>query len=309
MSLVVVAAVGRSPALSSKASKPTGFTLVELLVVIGIIAVLVSLLLPALNKAKEAANRTYCLSNLHQVGIFLNQYAVNSKGKLPIYVIGGTGWYGYHAYFRQRAQGWDTYTGLGLMAPAGVIRGAGGESTEDGKVFYCPASVGDSYEDRNFDTRVGSSTDAWNPWIGLPGTATRLSYTMRPEYYVPDSNTTVDGVAYPAARWDMINTSASTNVWLDDQNPPHRAIFPTARDFTDKSGSAIVTDLTDQVANRAQVHKGARNALFADWSARTIPIGIIKDILARMDKEDATNINGRPARRAHFDLWRAMDTY
>src|ERR1700761_4566297 len=57
-----------------------GFSLVELLVVIGIVAVLISMLLPALNKARQQTKRIQCASNLKQCGVYLLMYAQDNKG-------------------------------------------------------------------------------------------------------------------------------------------------------------------------------------------------------------------------------------
>ena len=59
------------------------FTLVELLVVIGIIAVLIAILIPMLNRAVETAHRATCLNNLHSIGLAFQQYTANNDDEYP----------------------------------------------------------------------------------------------------------------------------------------------------------------------------------------------------------------------------------
>lgn len=174
-----------------------GFTLVELLVVIGIIAVLISMLLPAMGRAREAARQAICLSNLRQVHNLFVLYANANRDRVPI------GYRNTKQFNSMVYSGGTTkkFVIFGLFYPAKLMTSP--------RVFFCPS-------EQNTRFQMGTADNAWPPGPdGIPTASTFCGYGARPEVKLPDDITSI-------SQMPMLTTMRNKAIFADLANSAAR---------------------------------------------------------------------------------------
>jgi prepilin-type N-terminal cleavage/methylation domain-containing protein len=272
------------------------FTLVELLVVIGIIAVLVALLLPAMNRAREQAKRTQCLSNLRQQATFLQLYLNQFKNQMPIGTYGpDRPDMGYVLWNVQDQQ----VIGIGLVVAAGIV--SEDNDTADGKVFYCPTQ----------ENRGSGYNDWFNEWFGASGNArtghlasTRMSYTQRSEWNYRGDPSISTNLPWPGWVWNEV---AANGTWMRSAKPNFGPVttpwFPKGKDWKDR---ALICDLIVSPNHEAafQGHRNGINVLYSNWSAQWVPLDHIQPM---WDTLRTAAIPSAANNLQFYKIWKKLD--
>ncbi|MBI3862310.1 MAG: DUF1559 domain-containing protein [Planctomycetia bacterium] len=267
-----------------------GFTLIELLVVIAIISVLVALLLPAVQQAREAARRTQCRNNLKQLGLALHNYHSAHNTFPPGYVAGaaypatsnGWGWcaqllphldqtplynsINFQAPIENAANlPWLAKTLPGMLCPSDLTGGSFSISDATGTVMI-PAAAPASYA-----ATVGDDDSEADALTGN-GVFYRNSRTRISDIIDGTSTTVLVGeraFAYVNATWsgapnNAVVTAGPLNPWkLATASSP---VFVQVHN----NWINIMTDSDGGLDDFSSLHAGGVQLLFADGSVRFI---------------------------------------
>jgi prepilin-type N-terminal cleavage/methylation domain-containing protein/prepilin-type processing-associated H-X9-DG protein len=202
------------------------FTLIELLVVIAIIGILMALLLPAVQKVREAANRMKCANNLKQIGLALHSYHVANSSFPPGYVDGNTdpdstpdndvgpGW-GWASYLLAYLEQGNVSDQIDFQQPVGTGVNAA-VSLETLAVFQCPS---DPYQqpvpvyDSDFTTPI--ATVAHGNYVGCDGWV-ECFYGATGNIMPGEGDDGLEGVFGPGGRGVFCRNSRTTIAAVTD---------------------------------------------------------------------------------------------